>query len=236
MLEKGNMKDVGVAASILASDQYAGTDILPAVLKALEKSGGSGYKNRNIRSSLGRVIKNIGHPSACKAVCNIIISSKLTYETRVMTSALASSATLEQLPFVIKALSYIGPDNKFRRVADPLIEAIASMNAIEGSKALVPFLESKNEYRAAFTAISQLKDPVIASDVCRAYNNLGNKEKRIVKKYIDNGYPGLKYDKKEDKLLLVSDEKLKKLIENRNKQLKLQREARKKIKVDTEVF
>ncbi|MHC4871105.1 MAG: HEAT repeat domain-containing protein [Planctomycetota bacterium] len=205
--------------------------------------------NKNITNSVCHILGYIGGEKAEQRLIEMCENSENPYSPMNALARMGSSKALKlaldklktgtknekssasgMLPQLIKPENVVevaqilptllGNDYTTRNIRNNIIRALGEAGDIRATEYIVPFIRNadNNTVYSLMDAMNKLKDPLAAPEIIELYNNSNDNSKKNIERYAKE-YPGIIYDKEKKTLTLVSEEKMKKLLDYRKKQL-----------------
>jgi len=221
-LKNGSPAERQTAASVLPGQMTQ--EMLPDILKLLRNvpTGGTEYSGAQVRQYLYNALQQLGDRRACDALLAAMREETQEYTKQSAVSALAACASRREIALVGKALASLGPcaPNMSSSMHHALVQCLGNLRDPRATEYLLPLLTaSSNEQlrRQVVQALVQLRDPLAAKTLCAL-----DIQDQNLKRYVDDtlrnaAYPGIRVV--DDKLVCVPDEEMKKLLEERTRQI-----------------
>ncbi len=219
-LKNGTPEQASAAANLLNNGGGLAKDMIAPLLEIL-KGLSSDDASRNLRNSLCNALQQAGDPRVCEVLADLIQDETEEYARRNMAVALLRNATRKELPLVSKVFEQVSggnPDTDTGSVAQFLAYFGNSRN-FRATAYVLPYLKSKNAFlqRSAIQAAIRLRDPAVAKPLAALAGDIkDSSSKSELENAVRTGnLPGLKLV--DDKITLVPDEELARLLEERKK-------------------
>ena len=221
-LKNGTPEQANTAAGALSNGGGLPKDMVAPILEILK--GLSGDDNsRNLRSNLCGALQQAGDPRVCEVLADLIQDETEEYARRNMAGAMLRNATRKEFPLVAKTFELTaGPnlDTDSGSVAQ-FLQYFGSSRNFRATAYVLPYLKSKSNYlqRSAVQAAIRLRDPAAAKALAALAGDLKDASSRseLETAVRAGNLPGLKMV--DDKITLVPDEELTRLLAERKKAL-----------------